>query len=108
MLLPPLYAKQTAPPPDQFLLQRLSKMGYEDAVKELAGMEPVRCIRYFMGLSAMCAQRDDPRMTRLYLDLALSTARSNKMAKSEAMVLYFYARFLDSRSMLKGAIEHVS
>ena len=108
VFLPSLYAKQTTPLTDPSLLQRLSNMEYEDAVKELEGMEPEPYIHHIMGLSAVWSQKDDPRMTKMYLDLALLTARSNKKTKNEAIVLYFYARFLDSRSMLEEAIGHVS
>lgn len=94
------------PSADQEVLQRLSNMPYDNAVQELEGLEPSSYIYHVMSLSALWGQKGDPRMTQMYLDLALTTARMNQMVKDEVVILYYYAKFLDFRDNFQEALEY--
>lgn len=89
-------------------LQRLSVMDYETAAQQLKEMPPEPYIQYVLALGQIWDKKQNPRLTRLYLDLALSVARQNKMKDKEAEILFFYGLYESSNEKLQEALKHIT
>lgn len=107
-LAPGAISTNRPPPLDIDTLQRLSVMDYGDATKQLEGMDPEPYIQYVLALGQVWDKKQNPQLTRLYLDLALSVARQNKMKEKEAEILLFYGLYESANERLIEALQRIT